>query len=77
MVNMTFFLDFAELQLSVNPLAATTKNVKRLNDAGIGVDWQADKHMSFNAILAWAGDEAPNPTDNKQPRLWLNAGYAW
>jgi hemolysin activation/secretion protein len=79
-VSLSTFVDLAELQLSVNPLASTvstTRNTKRLSDAGIGWDWQFNKHLSVNALLAWAQDEAPNPSDNKQPRLWINAGYAW
>ena len=78
-VSLTTFMDFAELQLSVNPLASTAagKNTKRLSDAGFGLDWQLDKHFSVNALVAWAGEEAPNATDNKQPRLWINAGYSW
>jgi hemolysin activation/secretion protein len=76
-VSLSTFVDLAELQLSVNPLASTTPNTKRLSDAGLGLDWQFDKHLSVNALLAWAQDEAPNPSDNKQPRLWINAGYGW
>lgn len=73
-VSLSGFVDYSELQLSVNPLA-NTNNTKRLSDVGFGVDWQMSKHASVNALMAWAIDEAPNQTDNKQPRIWVNAGY--
>ena len=76
-VSLSTFVDFAALQLSVDPLASSTKNTKRLSDAGFGLDWQMDKHILLNALIAWAGDEAPNPTDNKQPRIWVNAAVVW
>ena len=76
-LSLSTYIDVAQLQLSVNPLASSTKNTKRLSDAGFGLDWQIDRHLSLNALIAWAGDEAPNPTDNKQPRIWINAAAAW
>ena len=74
---LTGFADHAKLHLAHDPLAAATTNTKTLGDAGFIADWQIDKHLNVNAILAWAGKEAPNPADNDKPRFWVSLGYAW
>jgi hemolysin activation/secretion protein len=74
---LTAFADHATLHLAHDPLAAATTNTKTLSDTGFIADWQFDKHLSVNAILAWAGKEAPNPADNDKPRFWVSLGYAW
>jgi hemolysin activation/secretion protein len=74
---LSVFVDSARLRLAHPPLPTATKNLKRLSDSGISVDWLLGKGYSANAILAWAGKEAPNPADNDRPRLWLSLGYGW
>lgn len=72
---LTAFTDYGRLHLANNPIQGVTKNTKRLTDQGISADWMFDRHYSVGAILALAGVEAPNPTDNAKPRLWLSFGY--
>ena len=74
---LTSFIDAARLQLAHEPLPAASNNHKRLSDAGVGADWQIGKGVSASAILAWAGQEAPNPADNDKPRLWFSLGWTW
>lgn len=74
---LTAFTDYARLRLAHDPLPTATTNHKRLTDTGIGADWMLGKNFSANAILAWAGKEAPNPADNDKPRLWFTLSYAW
>ncbi len=74
---LSAFADYAKLRLARDPLATTTKNNKRLSDAGFAADWLIGKGFNASAILAWAGREAANPADNDKPRFWLTGGYAW
>lgn len=74
---LTPFVDYARLRLAHDPLPTATTNHKRLTDIGISADWMIGKNFSANAILAWAGREAPNPADNDKPRFWLALAYAW
>ena len=74
---LTAFSDYARVKLAHDPLAGVTKNTKKLTDYGISGDWMLSKQFTARAIVAWAGDEAPNPSDNAKPRLWLNVAYAW
>jgi hemolysin activation/secretion protein len=74
---LTAFADYAKLRLAHDPLAAATRNDKRLTDTGISVDWLIGKQFTASAILAWAGKEAPNPADNDRLRLWFSLGWAW
>lgn len=71
------FTDYARLRLSNEPLAAVTKNDKRMTDAGLGSDWQLGKGFTASMILAWAGKETSNPADNDKPRLWFSLAYGW
>jgi hemolysin activation/secretion protein len=74
---LTAFTDYARIRLSHDPVPGLTKNHKRLSDIGISADWMYDKHIIASAIIAWAGKETPNPTDNDKPRFWFTVGYAW
>lgn len=74
---LTAFTDYAKVQLARDPLAGTTKNHKRLTDAGVSADWLVTKDFIASAVLAWAGKEAPNPADNDKPRFWFSLGYVW
>lgn len=74
---LSAFTDAASLRLAHEPLPTAARNSKRLSDVGIGADWVIGKGFNANAILAWAGKEAPNPAENDKPRFWLSAGYAW
>jgi len=72
------FADWGKLQLLHDPLpATTTSNDKRMSDVGLSADWMVNKDVSLSVILAWAGNEAPNPADNAKPRLWVTLGYGW
>jgi len=70
------FADYARVRLAHNPMPAVANN-KRLSDAGINVDWNIVGGLTASGILAWAGSEAPNPTDNDKPRLWFSLGWGW
>ena len=74
---LTAFSDYARVKLAHDPLPGVPKNTKKLTDYGISGDWTLGKQFNARAIVAWAGDEAPNPVDNAKPRLWLNLAYAW
>lgn len=74
---LTAFTDYVRLKLAHDPVAGTTKNDKRLTDAGIGIDWLIDKQLTASAILAWAGRETPNAADNDKPRFWFSLGWMW
>lgn len=74
---LTAFADYARLRLAHDPLPTATTNRKRLTDTGISADWMLGKNFSANAILAWAGKEAPNPADNDKPRFWFSLSYVW
>jgi hemolysin activation/secretion protein len=74
---LTAFADYGKLQLAHDPLPTVTNNDKRMSDVGLSADWLISKDFSVNAILAWAGNEAPNPADNARPRFWINLGYGW
>ena len=74
---LTAFVDYARLRFAHDPLPTATTNHKRLTDVGISADWMLGKNFSANAILAWAGKEAPSPADNDKPWFWLALAYAW
>ena len=74
---LTAFTDYAKVKLAHAPLPGVTNNTRQLSDYGISADWMLGKHLSARAIVAWAGDEAPNPGDNAKPRVWLTMAYAW
>lgn len=74
---VSLFTDYAKLRLAHTPLPAATPNHKRLSDIGVNVDWNVAGGLTASAILAWAGNEAPNPTDNDKPRLWFSLAYGW
>jgi hemolysin activation/secretion protein len=74
---LTGFADHARLHLAHEPPATTTTNTKTLSDTGLIADWQIGKQFSASAILAWAGNEAPNSADNDKPQLWFSLGYGW
>lgn len=74
---LTAFADYGKLRLAHDPLPAVTQNYKRLTDTGLGLDWLIGKGLVASAILAWAGEETPNPADNDKPRLWFSLGWAW
>ena len=74
---LTAFTDYAKVKLAHDALPGVIKNTKQLSDYGISGDWVLGKHFSARAIVAWAGNEAPNPNDNAKPRVWLNIAYAW
>ena len=74
---LTGFIDTARLTLTQDPLPAAGKNRKRLSDIGVTTDWQIDKNFQTSLIVAWAGEEKPNPADNDKPRMWLTLGYQW
>jgi hypothetical protein len=76
-VALSAFADYGRLKLSRDPLPATTKNDKRMTDSGVSIDWLIGKGVSANAIIAWAGQEAPNVADNARPRMWFSLGYGW
>jgi hemolysin activation/secretion protein len=71
------FADYARLRLAHTPLSTAASNHKRLSDSGVNVDWNVFGGLTASAILAWAGKEAPNPTDNDRPRLWFSMAYTW
>jgi hemolysin activation/secretion protein len=70
------YADYADLQINVSPLAGA-KNAKHLSDFGISLDWQYERRVNVNAQVAWALDEAQNPTDDKRPHLWVTAALNW
>lgn len=70
------FADYARLRLAHTPLSAAS-NHKRLSDSGVNVDWNVFGGLTASAILAWAGNEAPAPTDNDRPRLWFSMAYTF
>jgi len=74
---LSAFADYGKLQLARDPLPTVTNNDKRMSDVGLSADWLISKDFSASAIVAWAGNEAPNPADNARPRLWLNLSYGW
>jgi hemolysin activation/secretion protein len=74
---LTAFTDYARLTLAHRPLPTVTNNSKRLTDAGLSADWLVGNGFTANAILAWAGKDAPNAADNDKPRLWFSLGYGW
>ena len=74
-LSLTAFTDYAHLHLAHDPLPTSTNNDRQLSDLGISANWLIDKHFTANALLAWAGKETPNPTDNH--KFWLSLGYAW
>lgn len=74
---LTAFADYGKLQLARYPLPTVTNNDKQMSDVGLSADWLISKDFSASAIVAWAGNEAPNPADNAKPRLWLNLSYGW
>lgn len=76
-LGLTAFTDYGKLTLARDPIAGTTKNSKRLTDLGLVADWMLTKRINANVIVAWAGREVPNPTDNDKPRLWATLGYSW
>jgi len=71
------FADYARLRLAHTPLSTAASNHKRLSDSGVNIDWNVFGGLTASAILAWAGKEAPNPTDNDRPRLWFSMAYTW
>jgi len=71
------FADYGRLKLSRDALDGVSKNDKRLSDSGLSVDWLIGKGFNASAIIAWAGQEAPNTADNAQPRMWFSVGYGW
>ncbi len=76
-VALSAFADYGRLKLSRDPLPATTKNDKRMTDSGVSIDWLIGKGVNASAIVAWAGQEAPNVADNARPRMWFSVGYGW
>ena len=46
-------------------------------DTSATADWLIGKGFNASAIIAWAGQEAPNTADNAQPRMWFSVGYGW
>lgn len=74
---LTFFTDYANLQLATSPLPTATTNERQLSDWGISADWQISKAATASLILARPIMEANNPDDNGKTRLWLSLGYAW
>ncbi len=77
-IGLTLFTNYARLTLTRNPLpTVTTANSKKLTDTGISIDWLVGKGVTASAIIAWAGKEAPNPTENDKPRMWFTLGYGW
>ncbi len=74
---LTVFTDYGKLRLAHAPLPGVDKNHKRMTDTGIGADWLVGKGVTATALIAWAGIEAPNPTDNDRPRLWFSMAYTW
>ena len=70
------YADYADLQINVSPLAGV-KNTKHLSDVGLSLDWQYERRVNVNAQVAWALDEAQNPTDDKHPHLWVTASLNW
>ena len=76
-VALSVFADYGRLKLSRDALDGVSKNDKRLSDSGLSVDWLIGKGFNASAIIAWAGQEAPNTADNAQPRMWFSVGYGW
>ena len=74
---LTAFTDYAKLTLAHDPIVGTTQNSKLLTDFGLIADWMLTKNLNASLIVAWAGHEAPNPTDSDRPRLWATLGYTW
>lgn len=74
---LSAFTDYAKLRLAHSPLATATTNHKRLSDRGLNLDWSLIGGYTASLILAWAGNDAPNPADNAKPRLWISLAYAW
>ena len=74
---LTAFANHGKLRLARHPLPTVTNNRKRLTDTGLGADWLAGKGLTASVLVAWAGKENPNPTDNDKPRLWFNLGWTW
>ena len=76
-LSLTGFAELAKLRLVHDPLATATTNHKRLSDLGLTLDWTISPGYTASIIAAWAGRDAPNPTDNDKPRLWVSLAYAW
>ncbi len=74
---LSAFINYGRLRLAHEPLPDTAENRKRLADSGLGVDWQIAKGASASLLVAVAGHEAPNASDNDRPRTWLKIGYGW
>jgi hemolysin activation/secretion protein len=74
---VNLFTDYARLRLAHTPVPGATINHKQLSDRGISADLTIVGGLTASAILAWAGNEAPNPTDNAKPRFWFSMAYAW
>jgi len=71
------FADYASLRLAHTPLPTATTNHKRMSDRGVNLDWTIAGRFTASLILAWAGRDAPNPTDNDRPRFWFSLAYVW
>lgn len=69
------FAEYARLKLLHNSRGGDNHAVYR--DFGLDARWRMHERLDFNAVVAWAGHESPNPGDNDRPRIWANLGYSW
>jgi len=66
------FGDAGGVKSSQQPWVAGN-NRRRLSGAGFGAGWVSGRYQ-LNAVAAWATDhEAPTPSPDRQPRLWVQA----
>lgn len=74
-LSLGLFAEYARLKLMHDSLGGDNHAVYR--DIGMAANWRVVGKLDFNASIAWAGNEDPNPSDDDRPRVWANLTYSW
>lgn len=70
------FAEYARLKFLHDPLGGADNHAV-YRDAGFSASWRMLSQVDFNASIAWAGNEDPNPGDDDRPRIWAGLSYVW
>lgn len=71
------FVDAGQVQINAKPWDASANNRRRLAGAGLGAQWR-EGDWSASMALAWPlGHAAATAAPQRQPRLWLRAGWVF
>ena len=75
---LSAFANYASLKLLLSPLPGSALgNERELADAGLSADWQFDKFLSANAMVARPLRPANVTADNEKNRFWVSVAYAF